>query len=72
MKWGHNPPIQPLKSLNNVKTKHTLGWKPRRTIKFCSWDAEETGIHGSVEYVEVIMLYIYIYIFYLLTYLKEN
>jgi len=28
------------------------GWKPRRTIVFCSWDAEEYGLIGSVEWVE--------------------
>nr|CAB3478246.1 unnamed protein product [Digitaria exilis] len=28
------------------------GWKPRRTIIFCSWDAEEYGLTGSTEWVE--------------------
>ena len=28
------------------------GWKPRRTIVFCSWDAEEYGLVGSVEWAE--------------------
>jgi N-acetylated-alpha-linked acidic dipeptidase len=28
------------------------GWKPRRTIVLCSWDAEEYGLIGSVEWVE--------------------
>lgn len=28
------------------------GWKPRRTIVFCSWDAEEYGLIGSVEWAE--------------------
>ncbi|CAN0900043.1 Probable glutamate carboxypeptidase LAMP1 [Linum grandiflorum] len=28
------------------------GWKPRRTIIFCSWDAEEYGLIGSPEWVE--------------------
>ena len=28
------------------------GWKPRRTIIFCSWDAEEYGLIGSTEWVE--------------------
>jgi N-acetylated-alpha-linked acidic dipeptidase len=28
------------------------GWKPRRTILLCSWDAEEYGLIGSVEWVE--------------------
>ncbi|CAK9172715.1 unnamed protein product [Ilex paraguariensis] len=28
------------------------GWKPRRTIVFCNWDAEEYGLVGSTEWVE--------------------
>jgi N-acetylated-alpha-linked acidic dipeptidase len=28
------------------------GWKPKRTIKICSWDAEEEGLIGSTEWVE--------------------
>ncbi len=28
------------------------GWKPKRTIVFCSWDAEEQGLMGSTEWVE--------------------
>ncbi|XP_044507787.1 probable glutamate carboxypeptidase AMP1 isoform X2 [Mangifera indica] len=28
------------------------GWTPRRTIIFCSWDAEEFGMVGSTEWVE--------------------
>ncbi|KAL5708932.1 glutamate carboxypeptidase II [Ranunculus cassubicifolius] len=28
------------------------GWTPRRTIVFCSWDAEEFGMVGSTEWVE--------------------
>ena len=28
------------------------GWRPRRTIKFCSWSAEEYALIGSTEYVE--------------------
>ncbi|CAO3653849.1 unnamed protein product [Cunninghamella echinulata] len=28
------------------------GWKPRRTIIFASWDAEEYGLVGSTEWVE--------------------
>ncbi|XP_071104998.1 N-acetylated-alpha-linked acidic dipeptidase 2-like [Haliotis cracherodii] len=30
----------------------TNGWKPRRSIIFCSWDAEEFGVVGSYEWVE--------------------
>jgi N-acetylated-alpha-linked acidic dipeptidase len=28
------------------------GWRPRRTIIFCSWDAEEYGLVGSTEWAE--------------------
>ncbi|GJM93172.1 hypothetical protein PR202_ga09703 [Eleusine coracana subsp. coracana] len=28
------------------------GWKPRRTIILCNWDAEEYGLTGSTEWVE--------------------
>ena len=28
------------------------GWRPRRTIKLCSWGAEEFGLVGSVEWVQ--------------------
>ena len=28
------------------------GWKPRRTIIYCAWDAEEPGLIGSTEWVE--------------------
>ena len=28
------------------------GWKPKRNIVLCSWDAEEYGLVGSTEWVE--------------------
>jgi N-acetylated-alpha-linked acidic dipeptidase len=28
------------------------GWRPKRTIVFCSWDGEEEGLMGSTEWVE--------------------
>ena len=28
------------------------GWKPRRSIIFCSWGAEEFGLIGSYEWIE--------------------
>lgn len=34
-----------------------LGIRPKRTIVFCSWGAEEHGLFGSTEWVEVIILY---------------
>eukprot|EP00271_Cylindrocystis_brebissonii_P017287 TRINITY_DN4433_c2_g2_i1.p1 TRINITY_DN4433_c2_g2~~TRINITY_DN4433_c2_g2_i1.p1 ORF type:complete len:830 (+),score=96.59 TRINITY_DN4433_c2_g2_i1:48-2537(+) len=29
-----------------------MGWRPRRTIIMCNWDAEEMGLLGSTEWVE--------------------
>ena len=29
-----------------------LGWKPKRTIIYCAWDAEEQGLIGSTEWAE--------------------
>ncbi|XXG57343.1 hypothetical protein AAC387_Pa03g4521 [Persea americana] len=31
---------------------HKRGWRPRRTILLCNWDAEEFGLIGSTEWVE--------------------
>jgi N-acetylated-alpha-linked acidic dipeptidase len=31
---------------------YTKGWKPDRTLVFCSWDGEEWGLMGSTEAVE--------------------
>lgn len=28
------------------------GWRPRRTLVYCSWDAEEPGLIGSTEWAE--------------------
>ena len=28
------------------------GWRPKRTLVFCSWDGEEPGLLGSTEWVE--------------------
>ncbi|MCL4144554.1 UNVERIFIED_CONTAM: hypothetical protein GTU68_003344 [Idotea baltica] len=28
------------------------GWKPKRTMVYCAWDAEEPGLLGSTEWVE--------------------
>lgn len=30
----------------------STGWRPRRNIVLCSWDAEEYGLYGSTEWVE--------------------
>ncbi|TKR72993.1 hypothetical protein L596_020366 [Steinernema carpocapsae] len=34
------------------QTMQETGWRPKRTIMFCSWDAEEHGLIGSTEFVE--------------------
>ncbi|CAG0916173.1 unnamed protein product, partial [Notodromas monacha] len=34
------------------KLKEDQGWRPRRSIVFCSWGAEEYGLIGSVEWTE--------------------
>jgi N-acetylated-alpha-linked acidic dipeptidase len=41
-----------LESVHGVGALLKQGWRPRRTIVFCSWDAEEEGLVGSTEWVE--------------------
>ncbi len=41
-----------LEAVHGVGTLIRDGWKPRRSILFCSWDAEEEGLIGSTEWVE--------------------
>ena len=41
-----------LESVHGVGALLKQGWRPRRTIVFCSWDAEEEGLIGSTEWVE--------------------
>jgi N-acetylated-alpha-linked acidic dipeptidase len=31
---------------------YSQGWRPKRTIIYCSWDGEEPGLLGSTEWVE--------------------
>lgn len=38
-----------------AELKKNTKWVPKRSIMFLSWDAEEFGIIGSVEWVEVIV-----------------
>ncbi|HTE00467.1 MAG TPA: transferrin receptor-like dimerization domain-containing protein [Mucilaginibacter sp.] len=41
--------------LNEAKALGDLlktGWKPKRTIVYCSWDGEEPGLLGSTEFAE--------------------
>jgi N-acetylated-alpha-linked acidic dipeptidase len=41
-----------LEAVHGVGELLREGWRPRRTILFCSWDAEEQGLIGSTEFVE--------------------
>jgi N-acetylated-alpha-linked acidic dipeptidase len=41
-----------LEAARMVGTLLKQGWRPKRTIVFASWDAEEWGLMGSTEYVE--------------------
>ena len=41
-----------LEAVHGVGVLLGQGWKPRRTLLFCSWDAEEEGLIGSTEWAE--------------------
>lgn len=41
-----------LEAVHGIGALLHQGWRPRRTIIFCSWDAEEEGLIGSTEWVE--------------------
>jgi len=41
-----------LEAVHGVGGLLKQGWRPRRTMVFCSWDAEEQGLIGSTEWVE--------------------
>jgi N-acetylated-alpha-linked acidic dipeptidase len=41
-----------LEAVHGVGSLLKRGWHPKRTIVFCSWDAEEEGLIGSTEWVE--------------------
>ncbi len=41
-----------LEAVHGIGALLQQGWKPKRTIVFCSWDAEEEGLIGSTEWVE--------------------
>jgi N-acetylated-alpha-linked acidic dipeptidase len=41
-----------LESVRGVGALLRQGWRPKRTILFASWDAEEEGLIGSTEWVE--------------------
>jgi N-acetylated-alpha-linked acidic dipeptidase len=41
-----------LEAVHGVGALLRDGWRPKRTLVFCSWDAEEEGLMGSTEWVE--------------------
>jgi N-acetylated-alpha-linked acidic dipeptidase len=41
-----------LEAVHGIGSLLRQGWRPKRTIVFCSWDAEEEGLIGSTEWVE--------------------
>jgi N-acetylated-alpha-linked acidic dipeptidase len=41
-----------LEAVHGVGALLKSGWKPKRTMVFASWDAEEQGLMGSTEWVE--------------------
>uniref|UniRef100_A0A0K0EN07 Peptidase M28 domain-containing protein n=1 Tax=Strongyloides stercoralis TaxID=6248 RepID=A0A0K0EN07_STRER len=45
--------LEAARVLTEVSKKNK--WKPRRSIVFCAWDAEEYGLIGSTEFVEEYM-----------------
>jgi len=41
-----------LEAVHGIGALLKQGWRPKRTVVFCSWDAEEEGLIGSTEWVE--------------------
>ena len=41
-----------LEAVHGIGNLLHQGWRPKRTMIFCSWDAEEEGLMGSTEWVE--------------------
>ena len=41
-----------LEAVHGVGALLKSGWRPKRTLMFCSWDAEEEGLIGSTEWGE--------------------
>ena len=41
-----------LEAVHGIGVLLRQGWRPKRTLVFCSWDAEEEGLIGSTEWVE--------------------
>jgi N-acetylated-alpha-linked acidic dipeptidase len=53
---GANDPLSGqvamLEEAKSIGELAKTGWKPKRTIVYCSWDGEEEGLLGSTEWVE--------------------
>ena len=41
-----------LESVHGIGELLKTGWRPKRTLVFCSWDGEEEGLIGSTEFAE--------------------
>jgi len=41
-----------LEAVHGLGSLLKSGWRPKRTLVFCSWDAEEEGLMGSTEWAE--------------------
>lgn len=41
-----------MEEARSVSELTKTGWKPKRTLVYCAWDAEEPGLLGSTEWVE--------------------
>jgi N-acetylated-alpha-linked acidic dipeptidase len=41
-----------LEAVHGIGALLREGWRPKRTLVFCDWDAEEEGLIGSTEWVE--------------------
>lgn len=41
-----------LETVHGIGELLKSGWKPKRTLIFCSWDGEEEGLMGSTEWAE--------------------
>ncbi|MGA7859673.1 MAG: M28 family metallopeptidase [Terracidiphilus sp.] len=41
-----------LEAVDGIGALLRQGWRPKRTLIYCSWDAEEEGLIGSTEWVE--------------------
>ena len=54
----------PLQIANVLGQLRKTGWRPGRTLVLCSWDAEEFGLMGSVEWTQVcvcVFMFVFVY-----------